>query len=210
MNHKRVIAILALLVLAVSAQAQSGRRQNKPQPAAPIPTPTPEPTPAPKKEQKPAELIILVGKDIHSAPSGVPLSFHSAVQRGCAERLRSKSSAEVDAPERDMMRGEAIQKAKESTNTYVVLLSLRIDEMASTRSYNDLQLDFVVFAPATAKVLITGRSYINSTRTGPVILGPTSRVPSGVFREEWLRQAGEDAADRILKKVNQNPPPAPK
>ena len=210
MNDRRHRAILALLVFAVcalSVQAQSGRRNTKPPPAAPVPSPTPEPTPAPKKDEKEAELMFLVGSDRVSGPASIPLAFHSAAQRGCADRLRSRSSAQVDMAQRDMHRGEAIEKAKASSNTYVVLLTLTLDQMAA--SYDDVQLDFVVFAPVTAKVVITGRSYINSSRTGPVVVGPTSRMPSGVFRESWMRQAGEDAADRILKKLHLGTP-APK
>lgn len=200
MNYKRLITILALFIFALSVQAQSGRRQTKPVPVAPVPTPTPEPTPAAKKDDKPAEeLIFLVGKDFYSGPAGVSPHLLSAAQRGCADRLRSGSSAQVDAPLRDMNRGEAIEKAKTSTNTYVVLLTLRLDVMA--QSYDDLQLDFVVFAPATAKVVLTGRSYVNNNRVGPVVAGPTTRLPQGIFREQWLRQAGEDAAGRILKKM---------
>lgn len=204
MKDKRLITILALLIFAVSAHAQSGRRQAKPSPAAPIPTPTPEPTPAPKKDEKPAELVFFVGTDRMTAPGQIPLSFHTAAQLGCADRLRARSSADVEAPPRDLSRGEAIQKAKASKNTYVILLTLRFDAMAA--SYDDIQLDFVVFAPETAKVVITGRSYINSSRTGPVVVGPTSRMPQGVFREQWLRKSGEDAADRILKKLNVGTP----
>lgn len=203
MNHNRLSTVPALLIIALcalSVQAQSGRRQTKPPPAAPVPSPTPEPTPIPKKVDKEPEFIFLVATDVHSAPGSVPLYYHSAAQRGCADRLRSRSSADVDTPQRDMSRGEAIEKAKSSTNTYVVLLNLRLDTMA--RTYDDLVLEFVVFAPQTSKVVITGRSYMNSNRAGPVVVGPTGRVPSGVFREQSLRLAGEDAADRILKKMN--------
>ena len=208
MNHRRYSITLALFILvlcAVSVQAQSGRRQVKPPPAAPIPTPTPEPTPIPKKDDKEPELGFLVGVDRINAPSSIPLAFHRAAQLGCADRLRSRSTAEVDAPHRDMSRGEAIEKAKASTNTYVVLLTLDYDIAA--RSYDDIMLEFVVFAPKTAKVMLTGRSYLNSNRAGPVIVGPTSRLPQGVFRESWMRQAGEDAADRILKKLQLGGPP---
>lgn len=200
MNYKRLCTILIIALCALSVQAQSGRRQTKPAPAAPVPTPTPEPTPTPKKDDKNPELVFLVATDIHNAPGSLPLYYHSAAQRGCADRLRSRSTADVDAPQRDMSRGEAIQKAKSSTNTYVVLLTLKLDSMA--RSYDELQLDFVVFAPQTSKIVITGRSYINGNRAGPVIVSPPGRLPSGVLREQWLRDAGEDAADRILKKMD--------
>ena len=207
MNHKPLSTILALAIFAVfvvSVQAQSGRRQTKPIPSAPVPTPTPEPTATPKEQNKEPELIFLVATDRDSAPGAIPLHFHSAAQQGCADRLRAKSSADVDTSQRNLGRGQAIEKAKKSVNTYVVLLTLRFDVMA--RSYDDIQLDFVVFAPQTAKVVITGRSWVNNTRTGPVVVGPTSRVPSGVYREQWLRQAGEEAADRILKKLNMTVP----
>lgn len=203
--NRTILALLMFAVCVLSVQAQSGRRKTPPPPAAPVPTPTPEPTPTPKKDQQEPELAFLVGTDRDTAPGQIPLHFHSAAQRGCADRLRSRSSAVVDASQRNMSRGEAIEKAKSSPNTYVVLLTLTYDVMA--RSYDDIQLDFVVFAPVTSKVVITGRSYINSNRAGPVVVGPTTRLPAGVFRESWLIEAGEDAADRILKKLKLGMPP---
>jgi len=203
-SYKACLVLLIFALCALSVQAQSGRRQTKPAPAAPIPTPTPEPTPIPKKEQEAEELIFLVGVDRDTAHPSIPLHFHTTAQRGCAERLRTRSSAEVDVASRDMNRSDAIQKAKASTNTYVVLLSLRLDSMA--QSYDDLELDFVVFAPVTAKVVVTGRSLVTGNRAGPVVLGRTGRMPGGIFREQAVKQAGEDAADRIIKKVNSGRP----
>lgn len=135
----------------------------------------------------------------------IPLQYHSTAQRACADRLRSRSSAEVDMAQRDLGRGEAIKKAKESSNTYVVLLTLNLDQMAS--SYDDLQIEFVVFTPGTAKVLISGRNYVNGSRTGPVVVGPTTRLPANMLREQWVRQAAEDVADRIIRKMNLGAPP---
>ena len=203
-SYKTCLVLLIFALCALSVQAQSGRRQTKPAPAAPIPTPTPEPTPIPKKEQEAEELIFLVGVDRDTAHPSIPLHFHTTAQRGCAERLRTRSSAEVDVASRDMNRSDAIQKAKASTNTYVVLLSLRLDSMA--QSYDDLELDFVVFAPVTAKVVVTGRSLVTGNRAGPVVVGRTSRMPGGLFREQAVKQAGEDAADRIIKKVHSGRP----
>jgi len=203
-SYKACLVLLIFALCALSVQAQSGRRQTKPAPAAPIPTPTPEPTPIPKKEQEAEELIFLVGVDRDTAHPSIPLHFHTTAQRGCAERLRTRSSAEVDVASRDMNRSDAIQKAKASTNTYVVLLTLRLDSMA--QSYDDLELAFVVFAPITAKVVVTGRSLVTGNRAGPVVVGRTSRMPGGLFREQAVKQAGEDAADRIIKKVNSGRP----
>ena len=204
-RYKTLLTLLIFALCALSVQAQSGRRKPNPPPAAPIPTPTPEPTPTPKKDEEAPELSFFVGTDRNDAPGSIPLSLHSAAQRGCADRLAARASADVEAPQRDTGRSEAIEKAKASPNTYVVLLTIRFDVMA--QSYDDVQLDFVVFAPTTAKVVLTGRSYINTNRVGPVIAGPAQRLPAGVFREQWLRQAGEEAADKILKKLKLGTPP---
>jgi len=195
MNYKRVIAVLFLLIFAVSVQAQSGRRQVKPPPPAPVPTPTPEPSPVVKKKEE-AELVFLVASERNSVYINIPFTYYDAARRACAERLRLRSSADVDTAERDMTRGEAIQKAKSAQKTYVVLLSLTFDTMSN--NYDDLQLDFLLLEPVTAKVVLTGRSYLNSNRRG--IVNPTGRT-SGLYREQLLRAAGEEAADRILKKM---------
>jgi hypothetical protein len=203
MKYKTALALTIFVLCALAVQAQSGRRKVQPPPAAPIPTPTPEPTPAPKKEGQKPKLVFYVGIDRNVNSASIPLAFYTIAQRGCADRLRTKSDAEVDAPHGDLGRGQAIQKAKSSTNTYVVLLVLDFASMAV--SQNELQLDFTVFAPETAKVVLTGRSYINPNRAGPVTVG--RGIPAGVFREQWIRDAGEEAADKILKKVNQSAPP---
>ena len=203
MKYKVTLFLVIFVLCALSVGAQSGRRKIQPPPAAPVPTPTPEPTPTPKKEERKSELVFFVGTDRNVDSASIPLAFYTIAQRGCADRLRSKSDAEVDAPHGDLGRGQAIQKAKSSTNTYVVLLELGLASMPT--SSNELQLDFTVFSPATAKVLITGRSYINANRAGPVTVG--RQIPAGMFREAWIREAGEEVADKILKKINQIAPP---
>jgi hypothetical protein len=199
---RRLLILLLIALCALSVQAQSGRRQTKPAPAAPVPTPTPEPTPVPKKEEK-EELLFFIGADRNSSYASYPYSYYDAVLRGCAQRLRARSSASVDVTDRDLSRGEAIKKAKSETKSYVVLLTLSLDSLA--RSYDDLILEFVVFSPGTAKVVTTGRSYQNANRKGPIIVGPTSRG-SGLYREQLLQQAGEDAGERILKALHLSVP----
>jgi len=201
MTYRLAITLLIALC-AVSVQAQSGRRQTKPAPAAPVPTPTPEPTPIPKKEEK-EELFFFIGANRYGSSQSYPLSYYDAVLRGCAERLRARSSASVELTDKDFSRGEAIKKAKSEAGSYVILLTLSLDTPA--RSYDDLMLEYVVFTPGTAKVLTTGRSYQTANRRGPVVVGPTSRG-SGLYREVLLQQAGEDAAERILKALHSNTP----
>jgi hypothetical protein len=196
----RPFAILLVLALCVwSAQAQSGRKHTKPAPAAPVPTPTPEPTPTPKKAEKDSGLIFYVGADKNDVFSNIPFTYHDAGIRGCVDRLRG-TSANVDVTYKPMSRGEAIKKAKSDTGSYVVLLTLKLDSMA--RSYDDLVLEFVVFAPGTGKVVTSGNSYTKGTRAGPVVVGTGRTSTSGLYTEKLVELAGEDAGERILKSLH--------
>ena len=197
MIRNLVIGVLCLLFIAVSVQAQSGRRQVKPPPAAaPVPTPTPEPSPVAKQKEE-AELVFLVASERNSMYTNIPLYYYEVARRACGDRLRTRSTADVDVAERDMTRGEAIEKAKSAKKTYVVLLSLTFDNMSN--NHEDVQLDFLLLEPMTAKVVLTGRAYLNSNRKSPVIINP-GRV-SGLYREQLLRDAGQEVADRILRKM---------
>src|SRR6185503_14369183 len=155
--------VLALCVLTgLTVLAQSGRKRVTPEPAAPVPTPTPEPTPTPRKEEKESDRLFFIGADRNNFSANFPFTYYDAVVHGCADRLRSGSSAGVDVSDQSLSRGEAIRKAKESTDTYVVQLTLRLDSMA--RSSDDITVEFMVFAPKTGKVAVSGNSYLNSTR----------------------------------------------
>lgn len=199
MNCQRLTCLIVILLCAIAAHAQSGRRQPKVTPAAPVPTPTPEPTPTPKTEEKEPELILFVGADRDHNYGAVPWRFYDAALRGCADRLREKSGAAVEVSQNSVSRGEAVKKAKSGDKTYVILIILTFDAMA--RSYDDLQLHFTVFAPTTSKVVTTGVEYLNGSRAGPVIVGRTSRLPGEIYREQVIRQAGEEAADRSLRAI---------
>jgi len=202
MRYRSFATILLLALCAVSVQAQSGRRQTKPAPAAPVPTPTPEPTPTPKTDAKKGELLFFVGADRNSnSYQSLPFSYYDAVLQGCSSRLHAGSSADVDVSDQDVNRGEAIKRAKTETKSYTVWLNLTFDAMA--RSYDDLVLEYIVYAPQTAKVVASGHSYLTGQRAGPIVVGPNTRTnTSGMYREELLKRAGEDAGDRILKALH--------
>lgn len=173
----------------------------KPAPAAAVPTPTPEPTPAPKKAQKESDLMFYIGADRNDSFAMLPYTYSDAVVRGCAGSLRSGSSAGVDVTDKSFSRGEAIKKAKAEAKSYTVLLTLKLDNMA--RSYDEMIVEYIVFAPNTAKIVTQGHSYLNANRAGPVIVGPTTRAPnSDLYREQLLQRAGEDAGNRILKALH--------
>jgi hypothetical protein len=200
MKYQRCATVLLLAFCAFAAvQAQSGRHQVKPPPSAPVPTPTPEATPPPKKETKQSDLAFSVGADRNSSYGQLPFTYYDAVVQGCASRLREGSSASVDMSDRDVSRGEAIKKAKSETKTYTVWLNLQLDSMA--QSYDDLVLEYTVYAPETAKVVTSGRTYLRGQRAGPIVVNPGSRG-SGLYREELLKRTGEEAGDRILKALH--------
>ena len=194
-------AIMLVLALSLwSAHAQSGRRHAQPAPAAPVATPTPEPTPAPKKVEKDSSLLFYIGADRFDSYASLPFTYYDAALKGCADRLRAGSSASVDVTDKSFSRGDAIKKAKSESGTYVVLLTLRLDNTA--RSYDDLVVEYVAFAPGTAKVVTTGHSYLTGARTGPVVVGPGSTPTSALYREKLLERAGQDAGNRILKALH--------
>ena len=202
--RRTIVVTLFLFTCLFVVQAQSGRRQTKPAPAAPVPTPTPEPTPTPKTDQKESEIIFYVGVDRDRHYGYYPYSYYDAVLNGCSEVLRH-SSAKVDVTDRDLSRGEAIRKSKENAKTYTVLLELSTTPMSGTAtrsSADEIELEYTVFAPGTAKVATSGRTYQNANRKGPVVIGPTGG-PSGVmYREVLLKRAGEEAAERILRALH--------
>jgi hypothetical protein len=204
------IAFTCLMILSCSfvAQAQSGRRQQRVEPAAPIPTPTPEPTLPTKSEKKEPDLILFVGADRNGSFSSFPYSYYDAAVIGCSDGLRKNASASVDFSTRELTRSDAIRKAKSDSKTYVIYLQLRSDSMAGTTNQtSDIQLEFTVFAPSSAKVITSGTSYLNARRAGPVILGPPGGgSTSMLYREQLLKRAGEDAAERILKSLHLNDP----
>lgn len=205
MRYRRFAATLIIVLCALSIQAQSGRRKTTPPPAAPIPTPTPEPTPTPKKESdNDNELLFLLGADRYNSNVNIPFSYYDAVLRGCGDRLRAGSSAGVDVAGKDLSRGDAIKRAKSETKSYVIYITLNADTMG--RRADELLLEYIVFAPVTAKIVTSGRTYMTGRRAGPVVVQPPRTRDGVLYVEETLRRMGEEAGERILKAMHLNAP----
>ena len=204
-----LLTTLALCI--VNVAAQSGRRARKPTPAA---TPDPEPTPVEKskpKEKSNLTLVVGIQKDSFS---NTALFYYGVVLRGCADRLRD-AGATVDVSQKDINRAEAIKQAKASKDAFVVLLKIGPSNAAIERgTYGDpnlseLYVEYVVFAPTTGKVATSGNSYQRGLSKGPVVVGPTSGRTNSIYTEQLLRQAAEDAAERILRAVHISVPGTP-
>jgi hypothetical protein len=192
-----IAVIIALFALNVAAQ--SGRRTAKP--PTPEATPTPETQPDPPKRPPPDKTgpTILVGIDNTDTFSNIPLYYPETVLRSCVDRL-DDSSVKVDVVGRALTRGDAVKKAKElkEGEGYVALLQLKFDSMSnSNSSINDLVVEYVVFAPTTAKIATSGRAYLGSTQKGAII-PRTGGATNAMYAEQLLKRAGAEAAERIL------------
>jgi hypothetical protein len=188
----------AVFVLScVSTLAQSGRRVQKSAPA-PVSTPEPTPTPKPPSEKPKPGLTFLVGLDSHAGFANIPLYAYDGVLRSLTDRLADSPSVHVGGTRSEMSRGEAIQKAKSEREAYVVWLELEVDNMnpanQNRRSLDNIIIQYVVFAPTTAKITTSGRTYSQMQRSKGIFNPRTS----GIYGDRNLNLAAREAAERIL------------
>jgi len=194
------VAVFVLIaLLAGPVAAQSGRRG--PKPSLPAPAPTPE---AAAVKEKPAEtkdaLSLIVGIE-RGAFSNVPNYLYDTVLSACAERLDDSPSVKADIANREMSRGEAVKRAKAETESHVVWIQLNSDDARSQSSgdLRDVYVEYIVFAPTTAKIVISGRAHQQAYGGGGVIAMPRPGGPSSLpYTEQLLKRAARDAAERIL------------
>lgn len=202
---RAVPASILVFTLVLVVVAQSGRRANKSTQIAKPPVPvspadsgaTAKPSPTPEKPR----VAITIGMDDGHSFSGVPLSGQSAALQGCVDRLNESASVRVAAVNRNMSRGDAIKKAKSGDSAHMVWLRVELDRMSADVSGNvdvrDVFVEYVLFAPTTAKVEGSGRTY-PYRRTRSVI--PTSR--GGLFGDYEYIQAGREVAEKILSSLS--------
>jgi hypothetical protein len=199
---------LCLAVTSLAIQAQSGRRA--PKKAEPVPEATPEPTPTPeqksKSEDKP-KISITLGINGTSGFANIPTYFYDIVLSSCADKLHEASSIGLNVSGRDMNRADAVKLAKSQKETFVAFLELRSDSTAASSSnqYDNVYVEYSLFAPETAKVVASGRAYQRQSTLRGVIPGLPGRA-SSVYTEQMLKQAGHEAGDRILSALHVSAP----
>jgi hypothetical protein len=197
-----ILVVGLFLAFVLTTAAQSGRRGNKSTQVTPLPTPVADesPKPSPKPPKPRVELTVAV--DDLDGFSRVPLSGQSAALQGCVDRLNESDSLRVVAVNRNTTRGEAVKKAKSGTDSYVVWIRIELDRMSATAGSNadirDVFIEYVLFAPETAKVIGTGRSYPGQ-RNRSVIPNPRS---GGLYGDYLYVQAGRETAEKILASLN--------
>jgi hypothetical protein len=208
------VAFFAMLVLtgAVAVLAQSGRRSKTP-PAVPAATPEPVPTRTKSTETEKKTLSLIVGVDRYSDVSDIPLSFYGSVVISCADRLDDAKSVKVDATFKSMSRSDAAKRARGEQEAYVVSLELRSLNtrvgFQTTRDLNDVFIDYAVFAPATGKVLASGKAYQRVESLGGVIVKQPSGRNTIADHEYWLKQAARTVAEKILAALRIQVPSGP-
>jgi hypothetical protein len=176
-------------------QAQSGRRPRKP--AAP---PVVEPESSPPIKSAPApkpSLLLTVGMDRDEVFLNLPLNFYTESLRTVIEQLSRRSDVRVNDAG-TITRGDAIHQAKAEIDGYVIYLQLTLDSVSS-RGYGenarDAVVEYWVFAPTTAKIATSGRTYARAYQNRSVIRRPGS---SGSYDTYPLNEAAKEAADEIL------------
>ena len=199
------------LLLVATAFAQSGRRGQKSQPP-PVATPTPIPQ-TPEKKEAPAVTFFL-GVDRYLGFSNIPLSFYGTVARECAERLDDAPGAKAEVATQELNRSDAVRKAKEMKEGFVVFLLLKVengsDDPSLVENLTQIYIEYTVFAATTAKIAAWGHTYQQGYRKGGVVVGnPIPGRGNQVRSEYLLKQAAREAADRILEALKLGASPQP-
>jgi len=190
------LALALVAICALAIVAQSGRRVRKSETAIPVPTPeaTPAPSPTPKPEPT---FTFIVGMEKFGDFSRVSLNAYSGVLRSCADRLDDSSLVKAEMTSREMSRADAVRQAKSESGAYVVWIQLRPNNFSGQPSVyddaNNVYVQYVVFAPTTAKQVTSGNTYPEAYRNARVRL-PTSSTEGNYY----LNQAARGAAERIL------------
>jgi hypothetical protein len=203
----RSTVCLLFVLFALTGLGQSGRRLSK-SPAVSVPTPEPgQPEKKPTLTDQP-KLNLIVGIHNGDVFSGIPPTYYDSVLESCAGRLDDSRGVHVDVVTREMTRGDAVNRARAEKEGYVIWLQLRTDSYSGStgNSLNDIYVEYTVLEPGSAKVKTQGNCYPNSSRKGGVVVPRTSGRTNTMIAESRLREAAQEAAERILKALHIVPP----
>ncbi len=206
--RRNITFIFAVFVFLTSLSAmtagQSGRKQKKAESQPPVQgvnqpdarvQPEPELTAEKPKEQGPRRTIMVLS----GMPDMMLPSYYADIARqGCIGEFREELKSIDLREDRNQNRSDAIKIAKNDDNTYVVLLELEIDRMASTSGGVDLR--YSVFEPKTGKIVGSGSGYPNQP------MGRIPRPPIGASRDQmYVEWMGRDVARQVMKRLGLTP-----
>jgi hypothetical protein len=146
-------------------------------------------------------LILAANRDLFT---GILPYLYDSVLQSCAARLNDSSGVQVEVVPREMTRSDAVKRAKAEKDGFLVWLQLRVDNFSgsSANSLDGIYIDYTVFESTTAKVRTQGNAYQAAHRQGGVVIPGTSGRSSSAITESRLREAAQDAAERILKALH--------
>ena len=199
--HRRFLLVIIVLLSCVTyTQAQSGRRS-----ATTQATPSVSGT-RPVEKTKPAEpkINLLVGVENRSPVLNIPYYLSDTVLENCVRRLADSADVIPHTVGRGMERADAVRRAREEKEAYVVWLQVESDVVDSSRQQkegpDELYVRYTVFEPQTGKVRQSGRAHKQIYKTGRGgVSTPTSSRNGPLYSEYALKQAAREAAERILE-----------
>ena len=209
--------VLLVILAAHVAQAQSGRRADKRGASPPVPVSVETPAPAKPQPKKPTEpqTSLLVVLDMAQS---LDMAFHfpERIQTWIAKRLSDSSALAVTEGGKDN-RKEAITRAKNSTDTFVIWVQLEegyysVDQRSDSSRPNmeNFRINYAIYTPVTGKAKDSGVVYLNY-RQSIVDLGrirnEATCYPNVRGNEYVLLQASLEVARRIINKFDLPIPP---
>jgi hypothetical protein len=202
--------VVATLCFSHAALAQSGRRPAKNiSPAAPpvsVGAKTDaETNSSTAKPPVPISNVIVVGDLIQSG--GSYSNYVDDAVDACVDELKKLQAIEPKGSG-SRKRAAAIERAKNETDAYVLLMEIKlVDRVMTDRGVYVEEyiscVDYYVFMPQTAKILTEGRVYpgFQDIKAGGTVLRlPTRSRRSRASLTHDLREIGRQVANRVRNK----------
>ncbi len=199
-NQWLFLAALLLLGISIEAQAQSGRRganSSTPVTSTAPPTTTAEHSNSDSAEHLsggalPSKVRLLVARQ----PTSKRLQSEDVIAASFVKRLNQYANLECSSIG-DNKESQTIASAKAETNAFVVLLKFDIDSYQSGTiilNSQDLEIEYLVFAPRTGKKQTKGKVYFQGIGGGRM---RKSDWPNGTPIKITPEAAGIEAAESL-------------
>jgi hypothetical protein len=206
-GHSRKQSALAVFLLlfvviweAGEAEAQSGRRVTKPSPST---SSTPAEAISPNESSNPhsvkpaaGELPSRVRLLVARQPSSKHLHTEDQIFASFVKHLNEYENIEATSIG-DTREGQAVERAKNETEAFVILMKFDIDSFQSgtiIMNSQDLQIEYSVLAPHTGKRQTKGKVYFQGIGGGRL---RKSGWPNGTPIRITPDAAGSEAADGL-------------
>jgi len=195
------LLLLGVIWEAGEAEAQSGRRTVKPSPsisstpAAPVVTnesPNPDSAKPPPPGELPSKVRLLVARQ----PTSKHLHTEDQIFASFVKHLNEYENIEATSIG-DTREGQAVERAKNETEAFVILMKFDIDSFQSgtiIMNSQDLQIEYSVLAPHTGKRQTKGKVYFQGIGGGRL---RKSGWPNGTPIRITPEAAGSEAADGL-------------